>query len=103
MTGLVIVFIFCFSYQTTQHVSIDGQGAFLLKKGRFIKLEFVRANSIQLIAKMCRGHRVVDLIWPTYRVIYRDSVSRNDYQVLRSFAAQQILLRQSEETKKRYH
>lgn len=89
-------------HKTTQQISINEQGAFLFNKGRFIRLEFVRTNSIQLIAKMHREQKLVGMIWPAYQVIYRDSISRDDYQLLRSYAAQQILLRRSEEAKKRY-
>lgn len=103
MTGFVIVvFLFRVSHQVTQKIRIDEQGAFLLRKGRFIKLEFVRVNGIQLIAKLYREGKILDAIWPAYKVIYRDSVSRDDYQMLVSFAAQQILLRRSEEAKKQH-
>lgn len=104
MTGFVIVvFLFRVSHQVTQKIRIDEQGAFLLRKGRFIKLEFVRVNGIQLIAKLYREDKILDAIWPAYKVIYRDSVSRDDYQMLVSFAAQQILLRRSEEAKKQHN
>lgn len=104
MTGFVIVvFLFRVSHQVTQKIRIDEQGAFLLRKGRFIKLEFVRVNGIQLIAKLYREGKILDAIWPAYKVIYRDSVSRDDYQMLVSFAAQQILLRRSEEAKKQHN
>jgi hypothetical protein len=104
MTGFVaVVLFFSISHQVTQQISIDDQGGFLLKKGRLIRLEFVRVNSIQLIAKLHRENNIVDFIWPAYKAIYRDSVSRDDYHMLRSFAAQQILLRRSEEAKKRHN
>jgi len=103
--GLTVVFLFFRSiYQEPkQKISIDNQDAFLFKKERYIRLEFVRENSIQLIAKVHRENRILDWIWPAYKVVYRDSVSCDDYQMLRSFAAQQILLRRSKEAKKRYN
>lgn len=105
MMGLIGVFLlFRVIYQDAKlKISIDNQGAFLFKKERYIGLKFVRVNSIQLIAKVHRENKLLDLIWPAYQVVYRDSVSCDDYQMLRSFAAQQILLHRSEAAKKRYN
>ena len=63
---------------------------------------FIRANGVQLIAKVDQGQTFLDRIWPKYRVIYRDNVEAEVYQVMRSYAAQQVLLRRSEEAKKRF-
>jgi hypothetical protein len=88
--------------QPSRQISIDEQGAFLFDRGRFERLLFIRANGVQLIAKVDQDQTFIDRIWPKYRVIYRDSVGMEEYQVLRSYASQQILLRRSEEVKKRF-
>ena len=86
--------------QPSRQISIDEQGTFLFDRGSYERLLFIRANGVQLIAKVDRGQTFLDRIWPKYRVIYRDSMPRNQYKILRSYAAQQILLRRSEEAKK---
>lgn len=83
-----------------RQIGIDEQGVFLLDRGGYERLLFIRANGVQLIAKVDQVQTFWDKIWPKYRVIYRDSVGMEVYQVLRSYAAQQILLRRSEEAKK---
>ncbi|ETX10599.1 hypothetical protein MUS1_13530 [Marinomonas ushuaiensis DSM 15871] len=104
MMGFTVAFLFfrVIYQEVKQQIGIENSDVFLFKKECLIPLEFVRANGIQLIAKMHRENKILDVVWPAYKVIYRDSVSRDDYQRLRSFAAQQILLRRSEEAKKRY-
>ncbi|PYF78332.1 hypothetical protein DFP75_11223 [Marinomonas alcarazii] len=89
-------------FMEKQRVGIDGQGAYLVKNGHYARLTFVRANSVQLIARVERGKSFVARIWPNYRVIYRDSVQLDQYHTLLSYAAQQILLSRSEEAKKRF-
>ncbi|WP_421849183.1 hypothetical protein [Marinomonas sp.] len=88
--------------QPARQIGIDEQGAFLFDRGGYERLLFIRANGVQLIAKVDQGQTFLDRIWPKYRVIYRDSVAVEAYQVLRSYAAQQILQRRSEEAKKRF-
>ena len=83
-------------------IGIDEQGAFLFENGQYKRLLFVRANSIQLIATMFDKPNLFSRFWPAYRVIFFDSVSKDQYNILRSFAAQQILLHRSEEAKKRF-
>jgi hypothetical protein len=85
-----------------QKVGIDEQGAFLFENGQYKRLLFVRANSIQLIATMLDKPNLFSRFWPAYRVLFFDSVSKDQYNILRSFAAQQILLHRSEEAKKRF-
>lgn len=88
--------------QPARQLGLDEQGAFIFDRGRYERLLFIRANGVQLIAKVDQEQAFLDRIWPKYRVIYRDSVGKEEYQVLRSYAAQQILLRRSEEAKKRF-
>lgn len=83
-----------------QCVGIDEQGAFLFKNGRYERLTFVRANCVQLIARTTQDEAFLARVWSSYRVIYRDSVQQDQYHILLSYAAQQILLHRSEETKK---
>ncbi|MGJ8647887.1 MAG: hypothetical protein ACSHXJ_13390 [Marinomonas colpomeniae] len=85
-----------------QKIGIDEQGAFLFENGQYKRLLFVRANSIQLIATMLDKPNLFSRFWPAHRVIFFDSVSKDQYNILRSFAAQQILLHRSEEAKKRF-
>lgn len=62
-------------------------------------LQFVRINSLQLIAKKVPDesysakHTFWRLLWPVFVVIYRDQLSSEDYDALRSYAAQQMLSR----------
>jgi hypothetical protein len=88
--------------QPSRQISIDEQGAFLFDRGCYERLLFIRANGVQLIAKVDQGQTFLDRNWSKYRVIYRDSVPGNQYKILRSYAAQQILLHRSEEAKKRF-
>lgn len=88
-------------FQSSRQIGIDEQGAFLLNRGCYERLLFIRVNGVQLIAKVDQGQTFRGLIFPKYRVIYRDSVSGDQYKILRSYAAQQIFLRRSEDAKKR--
>ena len=99
--GGVVLFVrrFC---QPSPQIGIDEQGAFLLNQERYERLLFIRANSVQLIAKVDQGQTFLRRVWPKYRVIYRDSVTEEVYRLLRSYAAQQILLHRSEMYKNRF-
>jgi hypothetical protein len=100
-----VVFLNRMYYKPLRQIGIDEQGAFLFERERCERLIFVRANSIQLIAKVEKKtglwSQFLSITWPRYRVIYCDSLSAYQYQKLRSFAAQQILLHRSGEVKKR--
>ena len=96
-----LVFIIRLFRQPSRKIGVDEQGAFLFDRGTYERLLFIRVNGIQLIAKVDRELVIWDRIWPKYRVIFRDSLSSEHYNRLRSYAAQQILLRRSEESKKR--
>ncbi|RNF73739.1 hypothetical protein EBI01_08470 [Marinomonas rhizomae] len=89
-------------HKPLRQIGIDEQGVFLLDRGGYERLLFIRANGVQLIAKADQEQTFWGKIWPKYRVIYRDSVGMEVYQVLRSYAAQQILRRRSEEAKKHF-
>lgn len=88
--------------QSSPQIGIDEQGAFLLNQGRYERLLFIRANSVQLIAKVDQGQAFLRRVWPKYQVIYRDNVTEDVYRILRSYAAQQILLHRSEMHKSRF-
>jgi hypothetical protein len=88
--------------RTKPQVGIDEEGAFLFEHGRYIRLSFVRVNSIQLIAMQDHKSMLLRLFWPRFYVIFCDSVAGEQYRFLRSFAAQQILLRRSEEAKEHF-
>ena len=63
------------------------------RAARASSLRFVRANAVQLIA--CVQHeneRWFHRLWPSYKVIFYDSLNVDQYAQLRSFAAQQIVL-----------
>ncbi|NLQ18947.1 hypothetical protein HGG82_15170 [Marinomonas sp. M1K-6] len=94
------VWLVWFVRRTSRRIGIDDQGAFLFERGAYKRLVFIRANDFQLIARVDQGDRFWAQCWPVFRVIYRDSVDANQYQILRSFAAQQIVLRRSERPKK---
>jgi hypothetical protein len=96
-----VLFLFRVVRQSSHQIGIDEQGVFLLERGRCKRLLFIRSNDVQLIAKVDRSQFFSDRFWPVYRVIYRDNVTKVQYRILRSFAAQQILLRRSEAFKKR--
>ncbi|QUX94744.1 hypothetical protein C0J08_04680 [Marinomonas sp. CT5] len=85
--------------QPLRKIGIDDQGGFIFDLGVYERLLFIRANSLQLIAKVDKEKSLFRRVWPKYRVIYRDSLSSREYKILRSYAAQQILLRRSEEAK----
>ena len=85
--------------QSNQAVGIDELGAYLHKNGHRYPLTFVRFNSMQLIARYPRPHRVLDVIWPAYCLIYKDSLPTHAYSILRSFAAQQKLFGDQERHK----
>lgn len=87
--------------QPKRKIGIDEQGAFLLARGHYIRLVFIRVNAVQLIAKEEKSTNFYDRFCPTYYVIYRDSLNEHTYRTLRSFAAQQMLLGRSEEARKR--
>lgn len=98
---LIAVWMAC---RSAIEVGIDEQGAYLFDGRYFFRLAFVRANGIQLIAKV----ETEPTFWwhgmlPPYRVIYCDNLPKSSYRRLRSFAAQQILLRRSENAKKRFN
>jgi len=88
--------------QPVLQIGIDEQGAFLLQHGQYTRLLFIRANGVQLIAKEDKTQTIFDRFWPVYRVVYFDNVTEDQYRVLRSFAAQQILLCRSEDAKKHF-
>ncbi|MCB5160963.1 hypothetical protein [Marinomonas algarum] len=94
LCGVVIVSLLglIYTHRRAKYITLNEQGAFLCQGEAYDPLIFVRANAIQLIAKRKRSVRVVDCVWPAYQVIYRDSLGAQEYAVLRSFAAQQILL-----------
>ncbi len=91
-----LIYLIC---RPARQIGIDEQGTFLLESGVYKRLSFVRANAVQLIAKVEQGQTFWARIWPQYRVIYRDNVPANVYRVLRSYAAQHILLHRSEDAK----
>ncbi|BFM50916.1 hypothetical protein THO17_30790 [Marinomonas sp. THO17] len=80
-------------------IGIDLEGAFLMHNQSREVLQFVRINSLQLIAKKVPDesysakHTFWRLLWPVFVVIYRDQLSSEDYDALRSYAAQQMLSR----------
>ena len=81
-------------------ITIDENGAFWQQGSKVYAMDFVRVNGVQIIAKVMREGGWLGRIWPSYQVIYRDSLSYHDYRVLRSFAAQQKMLKRSEVTSK---
>lgn len=88
--------------QNKAKIGIDADGAFLCKRGRVVRLQFVRVNSFQLIAKREQKSKLLGWLWPQFHVVYCDSVGAEKYRMLQSFAAQQILLRRSEEARKSF-
>ncbi|RNF49024.1 hypothetical protein EBI00_13425 [Marinomonas hwangdonensis] len=98
---LVAVWMVC---RPVIKVGIDDQGAYLFDDRYFFRLVFVRANGFQLIAKVeTEQASWWHYVLPPYRVIYCDNLPKSSYRRLRSFAAQQILLRRSEDAKKRFN
>lgn len=96
----VLLFLLYQHKHNEAHIGIHAEGAFLYKRGRVINLLFVRANSFQLIAKQEQQPKWLGWLWPQFYVVYCDSVGIEDYRVLQSFAAQQILLSRSGEVAK---
>ncbi|MFT2099528.1 hypothetical protein ACMUMQ_14365 [Marinomonas sp. 2405UD66-6] len=88
--------------QDKAKIGIDADGAFLCKRGRVVRLLFVRVNSFQLIAKREQKSKLLGWLWPQFHVVYCDSVSAEKYRMLQSYAAQQILLSRSEEARKSF-
>ncbi|MGO3346597.1 MAG: hypothetical protein ACTIM4_15395 [Marinomonas sp.] len=91
----------CFSVrrlvQGAPRIGIDDTGAYWQQGSARYRLEFVRVNGVQLIAKVSRQKiRWLDWFWPSYRVIYRDSLSYYNFRLVRSFAAQQKILKRSD-------
>lgn len=76
-------------------IGIDENGAFWQQGVELYRMDFVRVNGVQIIAKVIGKRHWLQHVWPSYRVIYRDSLSHHDYRVLRSFAAQQKMLKRS--------
>ncbi|WP_147299448.1 hypothetical protein [Marinomonas pollencensis] len=81
-------------------IGIDEDGAFLKQGSAFYRLDFIRVNGVQLIAKQVRKDTWWQRFWPTYCVIYRDSLPYYEYRVMRSYAAQQKMLKRSKATSK---
>ncbi|WP_181799789.1 hypothetical protein [Marinomonas aquiplantarum] len=73
-------------------IGIDPDGAYLCRHDGQVRLHFVRANAVQLIAKRVSVDTVWHRIWPQFYLIYRDQLQSEDYALLRSFAAQDKLL-----------
>lgn len=98
---LISAVVWCvrWRHQVDRKVGIDEMGAFIMEKGQYKRLCFVRANAFQLIAKEDREPSVLERLWPRYWVIYRDNLVTGSYLVLRSYAAQQILQRRNEKAK----
>lgn len=95
----MIVFVFGFLglivYRRARgpiYVGIDEFGAFWQEEQRIERLTFVRVNGVQLIATLASQEtKLRRFFWPSYRVIYRDSVPYEAYRFLRSYGAQQML------------
>lgn len=77
-------------------IGIEESGVFLLKRKSRYGLKFVRVNAFQLIAEVIPLDGKENRLWKRYFVIYRDSVDYPSYQQLRSYGAQQMLMRQYE-------
>ncbi|MBJ7536920.1 hypothetical protein [Marinomonas transparens] len=99
---LVSAFAIYRMYQPASQVGIDELGAFWCEGEQYFRLNFIRVNGIQLIAQCPKENRFLNYFLPRFRVIYRDSVSYDTYRTLRSFASQQILLRRSKASSKRF-
>lgn len=77
-------------------LSLHEQDATLCIGSRCQSVTFVRVNAIQLIAKMDQTSSWRSRFWPSFYLIYRDSLAPEAYQMVRSFAAQQMLLQRSD-------
>lgn len=93
---LVVLFVLSFS-AAEKYIGIDPDGAYMVQNEQRKGLVFLRINSLQLIARKVSGESFWQRIWPVFVVIYRDQMSIEEYELLGSFAAQQMLSR-SEET-----
>ncbi len=101
---LVLVFIVLYFFDVfckrKAQISIEQQVVSLIewrtssnKAVRTSSLRFVRANAVQLIACVQdENERWFHRVWPSYKVIFYDSLNADQYAQLRSFAAQQIVL-----------
>ena len=92
---LVALFVLSFS-AAEKYIGIDPDGAYMVQNEQRIGLVFLRINSLQLIARKVSGESFWQRIWPVFVVIYRDQVSIEEYELLGSFAAQQMLSRSEE-------
>ena len=81
-------------------IGIDESGAFLKQGAVCYRLDFVRVNGVQIIAKVIKKDSLGSRFWPTYCVIFRDALPYYEYRVMRSYAAQQKMLKRSELTSK---
>ncbi|AEF55778.1 hypothetical protein Mar181_2747 [Marinomonas posidonica IVIA-Po-181] len=80
--------------QPRSHIGIDSDGAYLRQHNNdLIRLDFVRANAVQLIARKVSDDTIWYSVWPQFCLIYRDQLGLEDYALLRSFAAQDMLSR----------
>ncbi|WP_156486253.1 hypothetical protein [Marinomonas sp. TW1] len=79
--------------QPRSQIGIDADGAYLCRREEQIRLHFVRVNAVQLIAKRVSEETIWHRIWPQFYLIYRDQLKGEEYALLRSFAAQDRLLR----------
>ncbi|SBS25870.1 hypothetical protein MSP8887_00278 [Marinomonas spartinae] len=103
----MIVFVFGFLglvvYRRARgpiYIGIDEFGAFWQELQRIERLTFVRVNGVQLIATFAsQESKLTRFFWPSYRVIYRDSVPYDTYRLLRSYGAQQMLRQRAEATR----
>lgn len=90
--GALIIIVARHLQGSRQSVGIDELGCYLYQANQRYPLTFVRFNSFQLIARYPREDALLDKLWPSYCVIYKDSVDRQCYGILRAFAARQKLL-----------
>lgn len=91
----MLVSTFFLLYSPFNEVGIDEQGAFVKGKGQLQRVVFIRADSMQLIARVTTNATFLQRLYPRYVLIFRDSLSKEEYAILRSFASQQILLSRS--------
>ncbi|MDB4837540.1 hypothetical protein OAH87_03640 [Marinomonas sp.] len=83
----------------SKKIGLDEQGAYVIESARRCELVFLRANGVQLIARLAMGSPLINYYWPRYIVIFYDSLPKEQYADLRSFAAQQILLNRNDNEK----
>ncbi|MCV2403925.1 hypothetical protein OFY17_13720 [Marinomonas sp. C2222] len=99
-TVLLVVLLFALIFQSPyKQIGIDEQGAFVEGKGQLQRVAFIRANGVYLVARVTSFINAPKKWYPNYVVIFRDSVSKDNYAILRSFAAQQILLNPNKDQK----